>query len=71
MTAYEHWKFEQEEPDLVITHGNYKRKKPVYGWMLQRNVMDKMREELGHDEYMRRVKEDEERNNQLREYLND
>lgn len=70
MSAYEHWKFAQEEPDLAITHGNYRRHKELPKFMEQRIAMQKLREGMGDEKYFAMMKEDEERNKNIREYLN-
>lgn len=65
MSQYENWIYQQENPDENIYRGNYKRiKQDVPCWVAKNRALDKMKEEMGEEEYRRRVKEDEVRQQQ-------
>ncbi len=58
-SQYDSWIHQQLEPTEVLRTGNYKRITPL--WVEKNKAIDAMIENMGIEEYKRRVAEDAER----------
>lgn len=65
--AYDHWIHQREEPGDIV-RGNHKRFKPSPAFIEKAKGMERMRQELGDEEYFKRIREEQQKFERNKEY---